>query len=266
MGFYQSHTLLYDATRKGCTLLPIDICFSEWDNTLTGPKTIRLGFREIHGLRKTVSERIISLRNQKTFVDFSDFIHRLKEALHPDVLTKRDLFFLASADAFQKIQMNRRQAFWRIRALNLKDSLSMNSQDELSALSDENSREKVSLDFQATGVSLFAHPMSCLKKERQHLRALDTQKLKESRNGEKVRHAGMVVSRQMPPTANGVMFITLEDEWGLSNLILWKETAQRYENLIWSASFLAVEGTVQKDKKSPITHLIVNSVEQLELN
>lgn len=266
MGFYRSHTLLYDACRKGCTLLPVDINFSDWDNNLVSCKTIRLGFREIFGLRKVVSQTLVALRQQKPFDSLTDVVLRLQEALCSTVLTKRDLFFLASADSFQSLGLTRREAFWNIRALHLQDSLALTPEEKNPPLPNESNWEKVSLDFQSMGVSLFAHPMSILNKKRKSLRALDTQELMGRKNGDKVKHAGMVVSRQMPPTAKGVVFITLEDEWGLSNLVLWKDVSNRYDDLVWNASFLVVEGIVQKDNKSSITHLIVNSLEQLDLN
>ena len=122
------------------------------------------------------------------------------------------------------------------------------------------------LDFQAIGISLGDHPMSVLKTEREKKGALDSQALKSLKNNQRTRHAGMVVSRQMPPTANGVLFVTLEDECGLSNLIFWKDVAKQYEEIIWKHSFYFVEGTIQKDAKSEIVHLIVNSLQPFAPN
>lgn len=101
--------------RHGVTVHPIDINFSSWNNTLISPQVIRLGFREIFGLRKSVSQAIERLRESRPFFGFTDFISRLKEALAPDVLTKRDLFFLAASDSFQSIHLKRREAFGKFR-------------------------------------------------------------------------------------------------------------------------------------------------------
>lgn len=263
MGFYQSHTLLYDAMRHGVSVLPIDINFSSWDNTLHSPKVIRLGFREISGLRSSISKAIEDLRKSQPFFNLSDFISRLKDTLHPDILSKRDLFYLAASDCFQSIRLKRREAFWEIQRLSLQDSFVLTGREESVEIPAETSKETVAMDFQSVGISLGNHPMTVLNEERTHLKALDSRALKKSKDKEKVRHAGMVVSRQMPPTANGVLFITLEDEWGLSNLILWKDVAQKYKQIVWNHSFLFVEGTLQRDGKSNVLHLIVSSVTPL---
>ncbi|MFM8270166.1 MAG: error-prone DNA polymerase [Pseudomonadota bacterium] len=260
MGFYQSHTLLYDAIRHGVTILPIDINFSSWDTTLPTPKTIRMGFREIFGLRKSVSKAIEALRDHRPFFVFSDFVLRLQEALNPEPLTKRDLFFLAASDCFQSVHLKRREAFWEIQKLNLQDSFLLNQTEEPLNLPLETQRETVTIDFQAMGVSLNEHPVAVLSQERARLKALDSRDLKKTTNKQKVKHMGMVVSRQMPPTAKGVLFITLEDEWGLSNLIVWKDVVQKYKDVLWSHSFLCVEGIIQKDDKSQVLHLIVQAV------
>ncbi|NBX75232.1 MAG: DNA polymerase III subunit alpha [Proteobacteria bacterium] len=263
MGFYNSHTLLYDAMRHGVTVQPIDINFSAWDNSLISPHLIRLGFREIFGLRKSVSQTIERLRKTRPFFGFSDFISRMKEALAPDVLTKRDLFFLASSDCFQSVHLKRREAFWEIQKLGLQDSFDLKSSEDPLALPPEKAWEKVTQDFHSFGISLGEHPMAVLRSERTNLNAIDSRSIHKAKNNQKVKHAGMVVSRQMPPTANGVLFLTLEDEWGLSNLIVWKDTAAKYKQILWTHSFLLVEGTIQRDPKSQVLHLIVTSVSPL---
>ena len=261
MGFYQPHTLLYDAQRNGIEILPADINFSKWDNSLIGKKQIRLGFRQIYGLRKAVSKAIEDASHHQPFFSFSDFISRIKDSLSPDVLTKRDLFFLAAADSFKSIRLNRREAFWHIQGLHLKDSIGLTTQEDTFDLPREKDWEKVVLDFKASGVSVGEHPMAVLKQERQKKGAFDSQQIKNLKNNQIARHAGMVVSRQMPPTANGVLFMTLEDEWGLSNLIIWKDIARRYQDIIWNQSFYFVEGTIQKDPQNKVVHLIVKFIE-----
>ena len=263
MGFYQSHTLLYDAARHGATLLPIDINFSDWDNQLIAPKTIRLGFREISGLNKSVSHAVIQLRKERVFFSFDDFISRLKLHFVDRSVSKRELFFLAAANAFQSIHLSRREAFWKIQQLQLSDTLGLTFSEDSGVLPQESEKEKVFLDFESFGVSLGSHPMKTFKKEKNQFGFLTTQQLSHCSHHQRVKHAGMVVSRQMPPTANGVLFMTLEDEYGLSNLIFWNATAQKYKEMIWSHNFLLVEGTIQKDKKSKVIHLIVDSVTSL---
>ncbi len=263
MGFYQSHSIIYDAMRHGVRALSLDINFSDWDNTLIEPKVLRLGFREVFGLKKELGKAIPVLRKERPFFSLSDFVIRLKTYLGAGLLTKRDLFFLAAADCFQSIHLPRRQALWEIQAMDLQDSLSLPAPKDHSLLKKESDWEKVSLDFSSLGVSLGKHPMSVLQKERLKVQAFNTQELNRTRNGQVVKHAGMVVSRQMPPTANGVLFITLEDEWGLSNLIIWNSVAQNYRDILWKESFLLVEGTIQKDRHSETRNLIVEKVASL---
>jgi len=264
MGFYQSHTLLYDANRHGVKAHGIDINFSHWDNQLLCPKEVRLGFREIKGLRKKTALAIERLQKQRCFFSFSDFVNRLQLELEPEALTKRDLFFLAAADAFQSIHLSRRQAFWEIQGTSLKDAF-FEAADETALLPQEKEWEKIVSDFNASGVSLGEHPMHCLRREAEAMKALDTRALKKARHNQTVRHVGMVVSRQMPPTANGVLFITLEDEWGFSNLVIWNDVAQKYRDILWNESFLVVEGKIQKDSRSDVTHLIVEKADEVRL-
>lgn len=264
MGFYQSHTLLYDANRHGVKVQGVDINFSHWDNQLLCPKEVRLGFREIKGLRKQTALTIEKLQKERRFFSFSDFVTRLQEGLLPEVLTKRDLFFLAASDAFQSIHLNRRQAFWEIQGISLREA-SFQAADETALLPVEEGWEKIVSDFNAAGVSLGEHPMRFLRPEIEAIKALDTRALKVARKNQRVRHVGMVVSRQMPPTANGVLFITLEDEWGFSNLVIWNDIAQQYRDILWNESFLVVEGKIQKDPQADVTHLIVEKCEKVRL-
>jgi len=221
MGFYQSHTLIYDAERRGIKTLPVDINFSDWDNLLIEKKTIRLGLREIHGLSKGTAFKIESLKKERPFFSWNEFIQRLKSALFPSALTKRELFFLAASEAFKSIGLSRREAFWEIQKLNLSDKLSLHFPESKVALPPESQVEKMKHDFNATGVCLSHHPMSVFNEKRKRFSWLNSEELHCSSSQKKIKHAGMIVSRQMPPTANGVIFLTLEDEWGLSNLIFW---------------------------------------------
>lgn len=265
MGFYQNHTLIYDAKRKGISTLPVDINISDWDNRLIDKNQVRLGLREIHGLSKKTGLAIETLKKEQLFLDFNDFIFRLKAALAPKPLTKRELFFLAASHAFDSLGFDRRNAFWEIQKLDLQDKLGLTYPEEKICLPQESLRETTSLDFEATGVCLGHHPMSLFESNKKRFSWLNSQELQKSQPKRKIKHAGMIVSRQMPPTANGVVFVTLEDEWGLSNLIFWKEEAQKFKDLIWNTSFLIVEGTLQKDSSSKVTHLIVHQASSLDL-
>ncbi|MBM4304523.1 MAG: DNA polymerase III subunit alpha [Deltaproteobacteria bacterium] len=256
MGFYQSHTLIHDAQRHGVKTLPIDVSFSRYDNTLEAPNQMRLGFREIQSLQKKTGEAIERLN--KPFKNFEDFLQKLQEKLLPNVLTKRELFHLASSDAFNSLGLARREALWKIQALQLQDSPLLWSEKDQTILPEEENWERIALDYDTFGVSLFCHPMDFLRKEFKLKNVTSFKELSQKPHGSQVTVAGLVVSRQMPPTANGVLFITLEDEFGFMNLVVWNSVYQQFKDTLFKSSFLMCEGKIQKAKGAKVTHVIVD--------
>ncbi|MFM8313248.1 MAG: OB-fold nucleic acid binding domain-containing protein, partial [Deltaproteobacteria bacterium] len=119
--------------------------------------------------------------------------------------------------------------------------------------------ERIALDYDSFGVSLFCHPMAMLRKEFNLKKIVTSKELSQKPSGAQITVAGLVVSRQMPPTANGVLFITLEDEFGFMNLIVWNSTYQQYKEILFKSSFLRCEGKIQKAKGVKVTHLIVDT-------
>jgi error-prone DNA polymerase len=257
MGFYQSHTLIHDAIRHGVTVLPLDIQKSDWDNKLEEKNRVRLGYREIKGLSKHTGLAIHSL--SKPFSSFQDFVTRLRDTLHPKVLTRRDLFHLAGADAFTNLGLSRRQALWEIQALHLSDSHLLWSDEEKTILTEEADWERISLDFDSAGVSLFSHPMKLLRSELKLKGLISASDISKVPPNRRVTVSGIVVSRQMPPTANGVLFITLEDEFGFINLVIWNEVFQKFRNTLLQNSFLMCEGKIQRAKGASVIHIIVEA-------
>jgi len=257
MGFYQSHTLIHDAQRHGVKVLPIDVSLSHYDNFLESPNQMRLGFREVQSLQKRTGEAIQKLK--KPFKNFEDFLSRLQETLPPRVLTKRELFHLASSDAFNSIGLTRRQALWKIQALHLQDSPLLWSEKDQTLLPGEEPWERIALDYDTFGVSLFCHPMDFLRKEFKLKNITNSKELPQKPHGAAVTIAGLVVSRQMPPTANGVLFITLEDEFGFMNLVVWNSVYQQFREILFKSSFLMCEGKIQKAKGAKVTHVIIDT-------
>ena len=256
MGFYQSHTLIHDAQRHGVTVLPIDVSLSHYDNFLEAPHQMRLGFREVQSLQKRTGQAIEKLK--KPFRSFEDFLTRLQEELPPRVLTKRELFHLASSDAFQSLGLTRREALWKIQSLHLQDSPLLWSEKDQTLLPGEEPWERIALDYDTFGVSLFCHPMDFLRKEFKLRNVTCSKDLSQKPQGSPVTVAGLVVSRQMPPTANGVLFITLEDEFGFMNLVIWNSVYQQFRETLFKSSFLMCEGKIQKAKGAKVTHVIID--------
>lgn len=258
MGFYSPHSLIHDGKRHGIEVLPVDIQNSRWDNLLVSKHQVRLGYRQIRGMKKRVGEALEAARTRGgPFVSFEDFLERLLAELPLNTLTKRDLFLLAGANAFDCLGLERRIAFWKIQALCLTDSDLFSAPTEAVALKKETNWEKISADHEAQGVSLHAHPLALFRTELTKLRVLSSQDLAAQAERRLVQVAGLVICRQMPPTASGVLFITLEDENGFTNLVVWKKVFEAYRETLLTQSFLRCEGRIQKSKGSKVVHLVV---------
>lgn len=259
MGFYGPHTLIYDAERHGVTFLPIDVNRSRWDHVLLKSREVQLGLREIHGVGENVCHIIEGLR---PFQHFKDFVDRLKDALAPLALTKRNLFYLAGANAFSSLGLNRREAFWEIQGLSLKEPEYFSPEGEITSLPAETPWETISLDYEAQGVSLYDHPMRYLRKELQ-LPFPSSRELRSLKPNTFTQVAGMVIARQTPPTASGTHFITLEDEEGFMNLIVRKEVLDKYKETLFGHSFLICHGKIQHAEGASVTQLLVDEVSPL---
>jgi len=258
MGFYGSQTLIYDAKRHGVAILPVDVNHSTWDNRLEGHRKVRLGFREIKGLAKRTGEAIVTAR-KSVFSCFHEFVDRLKVSLQGIALTKRDLFLLAGANAFSSLGWERRQAFWEIQALTLSDSHYFSSGDMKVSLPEEAPWEAMCLDFESQGMSLKMHPMAYLRSELTAHSIVSSQALRFIPSKQKVKVGGIVICRQMPKTASGVLFVSLEDEFGFINLVVWRNVYEKFKETLVTQSFLLCEGKIEKAKPGVI-HIIAEKV------
>lgn len=256
MGFYQSSTLVYDAVNHGVKMLPLDAKVSTWDNFVERPGEVRLGFREVRGLNEKVGRAVEKAREGATSL-FSLF-EKLRELIAPDPLKKRDLFLLAAADAFQSFGFDRRAAMWEIQGAFLRDAEAFAPENEAKVLfPDENQWEQVAMDYSAKGVSLTAHPMSCFRDMLKAQRVLDSKEVLAKKGKARIETAGLVICRQMPPTAKGVLFITLEDEHGFINLVIWRKVFEQYRELLSREALLRVRGELQKTEHTNVSHVIV---------
>ncbi len=261
MGFYQSSTLVYDAKNHGVTVLPIDILKSEWDNFVERKGEVRLGFREVRGLTETVGRAIAQAR--KDAPTLFSFFRNLRAGVAPKPLKKRDLFLLAGADAFQGYGLNRRQALWEIQGAFLQDEEPFSPEEGQQPLPKESAWESVALDYSHQGVSLTSHPMSCFREELRKKRMLDSEQILKARGELRAETAGLVICRQMPPTAKGVLFITLEDEKGFVNLVVWRKVFEQYREVLMHEALLHVKGRTQKTQGTNVTHFIVDEARSL---
>ncbi len=256
MGFYQPAQLIIDARKHGVEVRPVDINESDWDNTLEekcGKYCIlRLGFRQVKGLRENDMNMLIKARKN----GYTSF-HLLRET----GLTESVLELLADADAFRSIGHDRRQALWEVSTKDhqlqalIPNQLIHQSIEEKIALPEMTLSEHVVQDYAVTSLSLKAHPVSFVRKQLEQLHVLSAASLEHAKNGEFVKVAGLILVRQRPGTANGICFITIEDETGTANLVFFQKLFDQYRKEIIQSRLLMVEGQLQREGE--VIHVIV---------
>ena len=248
MGFYQPAQIVIDARKHGVPVLPVDINYSNWDNSL-GQKIekycpLRLGFRHVKGLNETeIALLILARKNQ------IKNISALKDA----GLSIGTLERLADADAFRSIGLDRRQALWEVSALSDSPTGIFTGQ-QTEASTEEGLQlplmtlsEHVVQDYEATSLSLKAHPVSFVREKLWMLQITPCNNLSQISDGDPVKVAGLVLVRQRPGTAGGIVFITIEDETGSANLVVFQKVFEKYRKEILQARLMMVEGKVQKE-------------------
>lgn len=256
MGFYQPAQIVIDAKKHGVELRPIDINYSFWDNTLedkTGKyHALRLGFRQIKGMK---AEEIAALTTAR--ISPYRHIHELMDAgMSLSVLER-----LADADAFNSIGLDRRQALWEVSAMADRPVALFENQPSQSSLEGQatlplmGKGEHVIQDYASTSLSLKAHPVSFLRTELNLLNVLPTHALSGAKDGQSVKVAGLVLVRQRPGTAKGVCFITIEDETGFTNLVVFENLFEKFRKEIIQSRLLMVEGKLQIEGE--VIHVIV---------
>jgi error-prone DNA polymerase len=256
MGFYQPAEIVDDARQHGVTVRPVDINYSYWDNIMEEKDgqycAVRLGFRQVKGLKEKDMQLLVANRGN----GYNDLI-QLSDAGVPKAAIER----LTDADAFRSIGLDRRQALWEVPVINTKPvglfagSKGDNNQLQID-LPAMKASEHVVHDFNFTGLSLKAHPVSFIRRELDMLHVTPTGKLKEMKDGDKVKVAGLITIRQRPGTAKGIVFITIKDETGFSNLVVWEKIFEKYRKEILQAKLFMVEGKLQIE--GDVIHVVAN--------
>jgi len=247
MGFYQPAQLVRDAREHGVEVRGPDVMASDWDCTLEEGeelKAVRLGLRQVRGFKKDEAEALMKVREEgaRTVHDFAR------------VLSRRSLELLAEADAFRSLGLSRREALWAVKGLSgearapievpLLAQLSLFEPEvDLPAMS---LPEHVAEDYRTTSLSLKAHPCAFFRPKLDRMKATPAAHLAGMKDGARVTVAGLVLIRQQPQTAGGIIFMTLEDETGPSNIVVWRDRFQANRRTVMMASFLAVHGRLQK--------------------
>ncbi len=252
MGFYQPAQLVRDAKEHGVEVRAPDIVSSDWDCTLEPPddprtprRALRLGLRQVKGLKKEEIEAFMKVRSAG-LTSLEDYVLR-------SGLSRRALELLAEADAFHALGLSRREALWAVKGM--ADEVGAEKTAPLVARQSVKEAQvqlpfmtlpkEVAEDYRTTSLSLRTHPVSFFRDELSGLRAVRCEQLKSARNGARVSVGGLVLVRQRPGTAQGVVFLTLEDETGIANIVCWKDVFAAHRHLVMSSSFLVAHGQVQ---------------------
>jgi error-prone DNA polymerase len=260
MGFYGPSQLVADARSHDVEVLPADINHSDCDCTLErhvrdGKLDVRLGWRTVKGLSQTAAEKIVSERRNGLFGSYAEFVARTK--LSSSILSR-----LAAADAFRSLALSRRPAYWKSLAAKESHPLLENIPDDAPpALPLLSPVEEVIHDYHAQGLSLRGHPFASLRKSLEDKRVVTAAALKELKPERRYRVAGLVLVRQRPQTAKGTTFMTLEDETGTVNLIVWLNVWERYRRIGCLAKAVIATGLLQREET--VMHLIVDRLEDL---
>ncbi|TAG05346.1 MAG: error-prone DNA polymerase [Betaproteobacteria bacterium] len=258
MGFYSPSQLTQDARRNGVNVLPIDINESQWESSVPfcneALATLRLGFRLVSGLSQVAAERIVSARSDRTFTNLRDLMTRA-------ALDQGDMKALANADALRSISGHRIATLWEASATAISDLplADVPDDDEFITLNPLNENQDVIADYRSTGLTLRRHPLELLRPKLRGIHCASD--LIKTPSGRHIRVAGLVTCRQRPGTASGVTFVTLEDETGNTNVVVWKalaDVASERRSLV-AARMLIVHGTLEH--QGPITHLIAKHLE-----
>jgi len=259
MGFYASAQIVQDLRRHGVKVHPIDVCYSDWDATLEGATTLaqpilRLGLREIRGLGEAVGKRIEQARAVTPFADVDDLCERAQ-------LDARVRQYLADAGALRGLAGHRHRARWKVAGVEqtLPLFVGLPTEEIDVALQPPSPSEDVLSDYATTGQSLGPHPVSFVRKQLNARRCRTSREASEVAPGARVRYAGLVLMRQQPATASGVTFVTLEDETGTINAIVWRDVAQRHWRAFRESSLLAIDGVIERN--DGVQHLIAERMQ-----
>jgi error-prone DNA polymerase len=245
MGFYSPSQLIQDAQRHGVTILPYCVNHSHWDYTLENPHSkspqLRMGLRQVKGFNQSAAERIVQNRQQAPYASLADFLARVS-------LNKTERNALTRADVFASFQLHRYQSQWQVSASEQNDAFlpAASDLDDGISLPAPSEISEVRADYSFSRLSLRRHPLALLRERPRFKGCCRAEELGRIDNGRFIRLAGLVTCRQRPGTASGVLFLTLEDETGNSNIVVWKQVQAQCRQAILSGRLLIVKGLVQR--------------------
>ncbi|MDQ3204845.1 MAG: error-prone DNA polymerase, partial [Pseudomonadota bacterium] len=261
MGFYSPDQILQDARRHHLKIRAVDVRASDWDCSLEkiidAQPAIRMGLRMIKGFREDDARRIESARSQGAFIDIADLGERAR-------LDPRAQEQLADAGALRGLAGDRHQARWEVAGVQKQLGLfsGLPTQEEPAVyLPKPTVAEDLLADYNSVGTTLGPHPLALLRGELKARRCRSSKELLEVEHGRPVSIAGLVTGRQRPGTASGVTFVTLEDEFGNVNVIVWRDLAERHRKVLVGSQLLKVDG--RWESEGNVRHLIAGRLSDL---
>ncbi|MFB8340644.1 error-prone DNA polymerase [Brucella cytisi] len=264
MGFYAPAQIVRDAREHGVMVLPVDVNFSHWDNmledTLDIRPALRLGFRQIDGFSKRDTELLIVDR-QEPYRTIEDMHRRLR-------LDRRAFTLLADADAFGSLDIDRRAALWAVRRLPNDETLPLFRAAATSELAEEprtklpemTASEHVIADYETTRLSLKGHPLQYLREGLAAEGVSTCRAVQEGADGRRMKVAGVVTVRQRPGSAKGVVFLTIEDETGIANIVVWPKIMKAFRREVMGARLIHIEGRLQRSPEG-VVHLVASKLQ-----
>jgi error-prone DNA polymerase len=259
MGFYAPAQIVRDAKEHGVEVREVDVNHSDWDCTLEDG-AMRLGLRQIDGLQREAADRLSERRPYRSVEELSS---RGRVRVHA-------IQRLAAADAFRSMGLDRRAALWDSRALRQAPDLPLfayaethdeGSESEPAQLPAMPLSEHVVNDYQTIRLSLKAHPLDFLREHYTAQKFITAEQLKSIKDGKRLSIAGLVLIRQRPGSAKGVVFITIEDETGIANLVVWPDVFEKQRKIVMGARLMAVHGIAQKDEDDGVIHVVARRLE-----
>ena len=271
MGFYAPAQLVRDAREHGVEVRPVDVAVSAWESTLEGElaapasegargeggslrQPLRLGLNRVKGLAQDAGERIVAARAGARFADSEDLARRAR-------LDGHALAALAEAGALQSLAGHRHQAAWAVAGIDTRPTEMLRatrSREAGVALAAPSEGEETLADYRALGLTLNRHPLALLREQLAAFRIEPASRLRTYPNGRLARASGLVTHRQRPETAKGTVFVTLEDETGAINVIVWPKIAEGQRTPLLGAQLLTVYGQWQREGEGEeaVMHLV----------
>ncbi|MDH5345811.1 MAG: error-prone DNA polymerase, partial [Gammaproteobacteria bacterium] len=256
MGFYSASQLIQDVRRHGVEVRPVGVNESDWDSTLErtprGEAALRLGLRQVKGLTEAAGQAIVQRRAEPYL--------SIQQLTEKTGLDRRALGALAAAGALRSLAGHRHKVRWTAAGVEEPTPLfsSFDRYEAVPMLRKPTEGQDIVADYRSLGLTLGRHPLALLRTRLDEFRYVPAGRLPALSSGQHIRIAGLVITKQRPGTASGVTFVTLEDETGCSNLIVWKKIADLQRDVLLNARLMGVQGELQKEGK--VIHVIARKL------